>query len=456
MNTLASTGKRARRFLRLRWWSLKQAALRFEGIMFTRTRYLESKMATLSVTGSIGMLLYYPVWKFLFPQPYENLPLRVVACLLLFPLAFTRRWPRRFKAWLPGYWYAVLTFLLPFFVGYMTLRNNGSAPWLMTHLASLFLTIMLVDLTSFALIFSVGSLAATAVYLVGSHGPLPQQALLGYLPLLLFALVTGPAFSISQQIAEQARLDALTSASNNIAHELRTPLGSLRIAGQAMRRFLPDLLHSHRIALQAGLPVAELRAAHLNALERSMDVVEHEVTHANTVIDMLLLAARPIGAVQMETIHARHSVEQALFRYPYASRDERERVRLHSAEDFELQGSETLLVHVVFNLLRNALFHTGRAGRGVITMFIENTPSEHRISVHDTGPGIPPDVLPRIFNRFYSFSEQNNSGGLGIGLAFSQAAVRSMGGGIRCHSVWGEFTEFVVAFPVGDKQDAGT
>jgi two-component system CAI-1 autoinducer sensor kinase/phosphatase CqsS len=109
-------------------------------------------------------------------------------------------------------------------------------------------------------------------------------------------------------------------------------------------------------------------------------------------------------------------------------------------------------VHVIFNLLRNALFHTGRAGKGEIYLSIENVQQEHRIRVRDTGPGIPPDVLPRIFNRFFSFSGNDRSNaGLGIGLAFTRAAVENMGGQIRCHSQWGEFTEFVLSFPADEE-----
>jgi len=446
--------KRWNRFVRLRWWALRQAFTRFEGMMFTHTRYLEPKMMVLSTLGSGSMLAYYPIWKYLFPQPYENLPLRITAAALLAPLAFTRWWPRRIKHYLPIYWYAVLTFSLPFFIGYMTLRNGGSPAWLMTHLAALFLSMMLVDLLSFSLIFITGSLLAVLVYLVGQHDPLPITALIGYIPLLMFALGAGPAASLSQQIAEQTRIDALTSASNNIAHELRTPLGALRIAGQAIRRFLPELLKSHRIAFDAGLNVSELRNAHLNALERSLDVIDHEVTHANTVIDMLLLAARPIGKIQLELVQVRHSLEQALERYPYNSRHERERIHFDRSktDDFQLQASETLLVHVIFNLLRNALFHTGRAGKGEIYLSIENVQQEHRIRVRDTGPGIPPDVLPRIFNRFFSFSGNDRSNaGLGIGLAFTRAAVENMGGQIRCYSQWGEFTEFVLSFPAEEE-----
>ncbi|TCV97198.1 two-component system CAI-1 autoinducer sensor kinase/phosphatase CqsS [Luteibacter rhizovicinus] len=436
-------------------WLFLRAMGRFESTMFARTRYSQPKMVAIGVVGCFSLAIYYPVWAFLFPQPYENLPLRLACSATFLPLALLPWWPRRFRAWLPSYWYLAMTIALPFFVGYMTLRNATPA-WLMTHMAAVMLLMMLFDVASFLLVFTVGSIFATIAFLLSPAAHLHVAPMLEYIPLLLFAMVGGAVCSVSSSMAEQSRLDALTAASNNIAHELRTPLGSLRIAAKAVGRFMPDLIRSHRLAESEGLPVPELREQNLHALERSVGVMEREVTYANTIIDMLLLAARPIGEVPLHPLSARECVEQALRRYPYGSRAERDRIMLSPTGDFTLMGAESLFVHVLFNLLRNALFHTGRAGKGEIGIYIEPGETSNRIRVYDSGPGIPPDVLPRIFNRFYSYSSEGHEGGvtgLGIGLAFSLAAMEHMGGGIVCHSNWGEFTEFTLDFPLPDTGD---
>lgn len=429
--------------------------------MFMRARYAQPMMALMCLLGGLFLPLYYLVWTRLLPQPYNNLGLYLAGSALLLPLAMQRWWPRRCRPWLPLYWYAAITYVLPFFFGYLLLRNGANTVWLLLHLFGLFITMMLFDLASFVLIFSLGTAAAALAFQWGPHAGWPLHALLAYLPVLALALILGPLAGFSQKFGDRARMNALVGASNNIAHELRTPLGALQIAGRAIRRYLPNLLESHRLAEQAGLPVPELRSIHLQALQRGIDVIEHEVSHAHTVIDMLLLAARPVGQPHVETLRARACVERALERYPYASQDERDRVELvASDDDFAVRGSELLLIHVIFNLLRNALFHTGRAGRGRIRLSIEAAaPGErrrqHRIRVHDTGPGIPPDVLPRIFNRFYSYGERSRDmPGLGIGLAFSLTAIEHMGGQIHCHSRWGEYTEFVVMFPPWEPHDA--
>jgi two-component system CAI-1 autoinducer sensor kinase/phosphatase CqsS len=438
------------RFLRLRVWMFFRALARFETTMFARTRYSQPKMVAIGVIGSLSLTFYYPVWEYIFPQPYENLTLRLCGSALFIPLALLPWWPRRFRAWLPSYWYAVMTVNMSFFEAYMALRNGTSA-WTMTHLAVVMMLMMLFDVASFVLVFVTGNILGVVAWMIFPHAPLNTEVFLEYIPLLFFALVGGAVCTVSSSMAEQARLDALTAASNNIAHELRTPLGALRIAAQGVRRFLPDLVRSHRLAEGARLPVTEIRDIHLNALDRSIDVMEREVTYANTVIDMLLLAARPIGEVPQVPISARQCVEQSIERFPYGSRSERERVSLGGQDDFSLLGSESLLVHVIFNLLRNALLHTGRAGKGEIRIYVESGTEENRIRVHDTGPGIAPDVLPRIFDRFYSHSDDSHGVvGLGIGLAFSRAAMEHMGGAIHCRSSWGEFTEFTLTFPLLD------
>ncbi|UPG88729.1 HAMP domain-containing histidine kinase [Luteibacter aegosomaticola] len=438
-------------YLKLQLWLLLRALARFETTMWLRTRYSQPKMVAIGVVGSFSLAVYYPVWAYLFPQPYENLPMRLACSATFIPLALLPWWPRRLRSYLPTYWYFAMTVAMPFFVGYMTLRN-ATPPWLMTHMACVMLLMMLFDIASFALVFSVGSILAGVAFALSPGAQLHAQTMLEYVPLLLFGIVGGATCTVSSTMADQSRIDALTATSNNIAHELRTPLGSLRIAARAVARYMPDLIRSHRLAEGEGLAVPEMRAQNLHALERSIGVMEREVTYANTIIDMLLLSARPIGEVPLTPLAARECVEQALRRFPYGSRAERERITLSPTGDFPLLGEETLVVHVLFNLLRNALFHTDRAGKGEIKVYIEAGENGNHVRVHDTGPGIPPDVLPRIFNRFYSYSSDSagtgNITGLGIGLAFCRAAMEHMGGGIVCRTNLGEFTEFTLTFPI--------
>lgn len=449
MNTsdaFQTVSRRVNGMSRLAWWHLKRAWRRLQTAIFTRARYSEPKMRWMGALGVFGFPTYYLVWAKLLPQPYESLGLRLFGSLLFLPLMLVSQWPSRLRAWLPLYWYLAMTFALPFFFSYMLLQNGATVAWLLSHLISVFLMVMLFDMGSFIVTGIVGTLLAVIAYLLAPAQPLATQALLAYSPVWAFALISGSVFSISHSMSNQARIDAIIAATNNIAHELRTPLASVRIATQAVDRFLPLLAESHRKAVQAQLDVPELRESQLGRLGKAMDTIGREVEHANTVIDMLLVAARPIGALQLEPVSAHECVQEALERYPFGSQHERSRVSLGVSDDFQFNGSRLLLVHVLFNLIKNSLFHTGRAGKGSIVLSVHADEGGQRVVCHDTGPGIPPDVLPHIFERFYS-SATDYSTGLGVGLSFVRMALERMGASIICRSTFGEFTEFTIVFP---------
>ncbi|MBL8479946.1 MAG: sensor histidine kinase, partial [Sterolibacteriaceae bacterium] len=89
-----------------------------------------------------------------------------------------------------------------------------------------------------------------------------------------------------------------------------------------------------------------------------------------------------------------------------------------------------------------------KAGKGEVSIRLDASPSGNRLTVRDTGDGIPPDMLPHIFRRFYTSTGHDDSVlGAGIGLAFCRDVMTSFGGTIECTSVHGDFTEFVLSFP---------
>lgn len=139
-------------------------------------------------------------------------------------------------------------------------------------------------------------------------------------------------------------------------------------------------------------------------------------------------------------------IDSALQRYPFA---EAERNLVHvEGEDFHFQGDDLLMAHVLFNLIKNALWHIARQQRGEITIRLSPGATSNTLTFRDTGSGIPPDVLPHVFERFYSGGGDDAVLGSGIGLAFCQDVMLGFGGTITCHSEQGAWTEFELSFPV--------
>jgi signal transduction histidine kinase len=100
----------------------------------------------------------------------------------------------------------------------------------------------------------------------------------------------------------------------------------------------------------------------------------------------------------------------------------------------EVMADSDRVVQVLTNLLRNALRYT--PGDGKVTVSASTRAAEVLFTTSDTGSGIPPEHLPRVFERFYRVekSRSREGGGSGVGLAISRALVRSMGGRIWAES----------------------
>ncbi|MCK4450005.1 MAG: PAS domain-containing sensor histidine kinase, partial [Anaerolineae bacterium] len=100
---------------------------------------------------------------------------------------------------------------------------------------------------------------------------------------------------------------------------------------------------------------------------------------------------------------------------------------------------------VVTNLAHNGIKFTPSGGR--VTLSAEPVGDEVVISVRDTGVGIPPDDLPRIFERFYKADRARSGGGTGLGLAIAKHIVLAHGGRVWATSVEGKGSTFYVALP---------
>jgi signal transduction histidine kinase len=145
-----------------------------------------------------------------------------------------------------------------------------------------------------------------------------------------------------------------------------------------------------------------------------------------------------------------HSMQQcvtsALERYPFRG-EERARVTVAPIDPaLCFSGSDTLAVFVLFNLLKNALHAIHVSGEGEIAISAVQESGFCVLRFRDTGPGIAPDVLPHIFDAF--FSTKRHGSGAGMGLAFCRRAAELLGGTIECMSTRGSHTTFTVRLPV--------
>lgn len=234
----------------------------------------------------------------------------------------------------------------------------------------------------------------------------------------------------------------------SIAHELRTPLQSINAGVHGIEKILPVLLKGYDTANNAHLLTEVISPQQFRLSKNVLHNLKIELASANTMIDMLLMRIK--GSITqisgIERLSMSECLSEAIRRYA-CQEEEKKLIVCDTKNDFYFDGDRILVIHIIFNLLKNALYYIAKAKKGGISIHFENG-IKNTVHFKDTGLGIASDVLPGIFERFFS----RTPGGVGIGLSFCKMAMEWMNGEIVCQSIEGEYTEFVLYFPQPERK----
>ncbi len=222
-----------------------------------------------------------------------------------------------------------------------------------------------------------------------------------------------------------------------LSHELRNPLAPILNAALLLR------LHSNR---------NRLNGIENPILQQSATIIERQVGQLTRIVDELLEVSRiSTGRIQLhqEPIAVGVVVDYAVatVRSLFDQRRHELTVAL-PAQAIWVHADAARLEQVVVNLLTNAAKYTDQGGHVWLT--VQQEGEEAVLRVRDTGVGIAPEILPRIFDLFTQAerSLDRSQGGLGIGLALVQRLVEMHGGTVAVSSALGQGSEFVVRLPV--------
>ena len=411
-------------------------------------RSLSSSAHQLVAVGAIAFLgfpLFYWMWSECFPQPYENMWLRLLGSLLGLGLILTPHWPAWCKPYMPWYWFLTLLYTLSFFFAYSFLMNQVSVISAMSLLCSVFLLVLLVDLLSLSILLTLGwGLAFLCYYLTSPHIYFGEEHIEMSL-VALFVVIAGSTLNYKTAMLQQQRLAGMAAAAGMIAHELRTPLLGIKSGAQALANYSPRLFAGYNLAKEQGILPSSIRENRLRQLEAVSGRIISEINYANTIIDMLLIKAGRENSLQnciLEPCSMSDCLNETIARYPFQSATVRALVSWQG--DFQFIGSKILMQHVLFNLLKNSLYAIATAQRGELTLWTECTDKCNYLYVQDTAKGMSIRQLSRLFDHFYTTTFM----GTGIGLSFCKLVMNRFGGDICCEAEEGAYTRFILSFPL--------
>ncbi len=227
--------------------------------------------------------------------------------------------------------------------------------------------------------------------------------------------------------AQQSQRDLVA----NVSHELKTPLTSIQGFSQAM---------------------IDGTVTHATEYQELAQIIQQESQRMRRLVEQMLELSRlESGTVRLDVAPLRvdELVENVGKRYARLGEPKDVSVRWASPHDLVVNADAGRLEQVLVNLLDNALQYTGSGGQ--VTLFARAArPNRIEFVIQDTGRGIPPDDVPRLFERFYQVERSRTGQGkhVGLGLAIVREIVEGHLGDITVQSSVGAGTTFTVSIPI--------
>ena len=232
------------------------------------------------------------------------------------------------------------------------------------------------------------------------------------------------------QLVQSDKLAALGKMAAGVAHEINNPLAViLQKTG-----WLQDLLEEEEFQ----------KSANGEEFKNSVKKIEEHVERARKVVHNMLGYARRMEP-RMEDVDVNQTVNQTVDILENFARGNNIDIQTDLAENLPIiAGDQAQLQQVILNLMNNAIDAIGKDG--TISIRSGAGKSEIRITIADTGPGIPESMQKKVFDPFYT--TKSTGKGTGLGLWISYSIIEKMGGKLALQSKEGQGAAFTITLPI--------
>jgi signal transduction histidine kinase len=213
--------------------------------------------------------------------------------------------------------------------------------------------------------------------------------------------------------ANLAQIQRIKSLAGSIAHETRNPLSAIKGCCEIVKKNLSEAMEF-------------------------LDLISTSSTRGLMISEMILANIREekIDTNKFTDLSIAKIVKSAIREFAFENEEQKDLVNVDLENDFIFKGDETMMIFVLFNLLKNSLYYKAK-----INIWLDA--DKKCLYFKDDGVGISADKLELIFDDFFT---SNKKGGTGLGLSFCKRVMLSFGGDISCKSKVGEGVEFCLKF----------
>lgn len=211
---------------------------------------------------------------------------------------------------------------------------------------------------------------------------------------------------------------------SDISHQLKTPLSSLIMFNDIMKKDIPK----------------EDRDNFLNLADEQLKRMEW------LIINLLKIGRLEGGVVEFQVNKnpLLITINKALGALSEKAKEKEQDIIIDIKDEVYFKHDMEWTAEALSNIIKNAIEHTGKGGKIIISC--EETPISLTISIKDNGEGIPRNMQSKIFERFYKGENSTNPTSVGIGLSLSKSIIESQNGSIRVDSEENLGTEFIITF----------